>query len=152
MAYATVTDAIELYGEAAIIVACDRDGAGALDTASFERHLRAASDVIDAHLMGRYDLPLSSAPSILIKYCVDIARANSSADVGTITTRLLDLQKEAMEYLGKVAEGKYRLVKDGDKVTGGNISNTPEIVTAKIQKDEMDCGSRYFTRSKMRDL
>lgn len=152
MAYATVADATEFYGEAAVIVACDRDGAGVLDTASFERHLKAASNVIDAHLMGRYALPLTAVPDALTKYCVDIAMANSSADVGTVTTRLLDLKKEAMDYLDKVAKGEYRLVKDGEKVTGAHAPLSAELVTAKVQEVELDCGSRRFTRDKLSEL
>jgi phage gp36-like protein len=152
MAYATTADATTLYGSDYVITSCDRDNTGTLDTASFEMWLDVASDKIDGYFFGRYALPLANVPRILIKYCVDIAIHDASADAGPTSTNKKARYDEAIAYLEKVAKGEIRLIREGTASAGANEPNSAILVTADTQILELDCGSREFTREKLRNL
>ncbi len=146
MAYATVTDATDRYGEEYIIVSCDRDSDAALDTASFELALDDASDWIDSFLFGHYDLPLTDFPRWLVRVCVDVAVFFSSETAGTMTTLKEERFKRAEMYMEQAKCGKRRLSKDGVNMTGRNKTQSAVIVISKDADDEMECGARRWTR------
>ena len=152
MAYATVSDATTLYGSDYVITSCDRDNSGTLDTASFEMWLDVASDEIDGYFYGHYDLPLANVPRCLIKYCVDIAIFHASADAGPASNNKKERYAAALTYLQAVAAGTIRLIREQVPSAGANAPNSAIIVTAETQVDELECGSRRFTRDKMQDL
>lgn len=72
MAYATLRNIIERYGEDDLLTAADRDGDDQLDSAAVDRALSDASAEIDTYLATRYALPVPYIPEILKRLCVDI--------------------------------------------------------------------------------
>lgn len=152
MAYATVADATERYGDDYVTVSSDRDNDGSLDTAAFELALDDASDWIDSYLSGRYALPLAIIPRRLVRVCVDVAIFESSETAGTMTTLKEMRFMRAKEYMEQVATGKLRLTLDGETATGVNNRGAATIVTQRDQKSERMYGSRRFTRDKLSKL
>jgi phage gp36-like protein len=74
MPYATVQDLIDRYGRDELTQLTDRDGDGAIDSATVERAIADAAAEIDGHLGGRYPAPLDPAPPVLTRVACDIAR------------------------------------------------------------------------------
>lgn len=152
MAYATAQDALDRYDEDYVVVSCDRDGDGVLDTASFELALADASDWIDSYLMGRYTLPLTVIPRRFIRICIDVAIFESSETADTMTTLKQDRFKRAQEFMEAVAAGKLRAVRDGVNTTSRNKPGSAAIITQHTQRDEREHGSRLFSRDKLRNM
>lgn len=148
MSYATVQNALDRYGSDYVIVSCDRDGDGTLDTAAFQQALDDATDWMDSFILGRYDLPLLSVPAIFKRYCCDVAIFFASEDAGTMTTEKRDRMTRASEFMELVASGKRRLSTSGAAATGANHTVTPQLVTARDQRDELTHGSRRWTRER----
>lgn len=149
MAYATVTQATDLYGTAYITIACDRDGNGTLDTTSFEKHLATASKQIDAYLLGRYALPLSSPPEYFQKLAVDIAVYNACPTADVRTVEMTDRYKEAIRYLEMIAQNKIKL-ETSTNTTEANASASSSIetkTTIEIVSDD-----RQFRRDNLKQL
>ncbi|MCE5420258.1 MAG: DUF1320 domain-containing protein [Acidithiobacillus sp.] len=74
MAYCTLADLIERYGEAELIQRADRDNDGSPDAAVVNRAIADASAEIDGYLATRYQLPLPTIPVILARIAGDMAR------------------------------------------------------------------------------
>jgi phage gp36-like protein len=62
MAYSTVADLRNYIPESQLIQLTDDNDTGTIDQLKINDALRRAQDYIDSHLMGRYDLPLSTVP------------------------------------------------------------------------------------------
>lgn len=146
MAYATVQNAIDRYGEQYVITSCDRDNDGDLDTAAFELALDDATDMMDSYLIGRYTLPLDSVPRVFIKYCCDIAIFFLSENAGTMTNEKRDRMTRATTWLEQVGEGKRRLVRAGEASSSKNHTLAAQISTQHDQSTERAYGSRRWTR------
>ena len=109
MAYCTVTDLEDTYGE-------DRIGAWSrVDPDRAEKAIYDAGAEIDGYLLsGGYAVPLPGTPSTVRKYCVDIACANLIISAGVLDSdpggdAVLEQAKIARRYLEKVAEGKFKI-------------------------------------------
>lgn len=152
MAYATTADATGLYGSDYVITSCDRDNNGTLDTSSFETWLDVASDEIDGYLSGRYALPLANVPRIFIKFCVDLAIYHASSEAGPMTTIKQKRYDAALLYLQAVGEGKIKPVRSGEQSVGTNQPNAAILTNQRDQISDLECGSREFTRDKLRGL
>lgn len=152
MAYATTADATSLYGSDFVITSCDRNNDGTLDTGAFEVWLDAAADEIDGYLLGRYDLPLVNTPRTLIVMNVDIAIYRASGEAGPMTTIKTKRYEQAIKFLELVASGKIRLIRSGEASTGANKPNSSIVVIGRDQAADQPCGSREFTRDKLRGL
>lgn len=140
MSYATIQDAKTLYGDDYVLESVDRDDNGVEDTASLTRALAQASSHMDSYLGMRYDVPLSTVPSIVQTYCIDIAiyRASSSAGRG-LTDEKRERYKDALVWLKDVSTGKAGLgLEDTDETT----EHLPQLIA----------GERLFTRGTMGDL
>lgn len=112
MAYGTVADAQELYGEQAVARVCDRDADGVVDTASFERQLAVAEQIMNGYLLGRYPLPLEPTylvPDVFTKYCCDIAMYNSALGADVRTTEMRQRYDDALAYMKLIAENKIKI-------------------------------------------
>ena len=72
--YATVEDVRNRYGKELFALA-GKTEAGDLDEAAVTRALEEASSEIDVTLSARYAVPVSPAPSVLRRVCVDLAVA-----------------------------------------------------------------------------
>lgn len=107
MAYATLDDAIALYGLGEVDAALDRARDAAVDAdaiAIFETALEAASSEIDTWLAARYDVPVSPVPAAIRVMTIDLAihrvalrsgvvREEWKDRAGTVRAQLKDLAK-----------------------------------------------------------
>lgn len=124
MAYATLQDLIERFGEAEIVGLADRDGDGTPDAEAIDA---AAADVdaeIDAHLAGRYPLPLSTVPLILRQLAATLMRERLYHAAGA---RLDDDSparveaKSARGLLKELAAGRAHLPLQTHKPGAGDV-------------------------------
>lgn len=139
MAYATLVDAQNIYGADAIAVVCDRDQDGVVDSTSFALHLTIASEEIDGYLLGRYQLPLATPPTIFKKYAVDLAIYNCALGSDVRTDEMRVRREDAILYLRGVAEGRIKLIV-ADSTTVANAAITPQYTTRLTEL--VDCGAR----------
>lgn len=148
MAYATVNDIVELYGQSALYVA-DHDRDGAADAGVAERAIVSAEAEIDTYIGARYPLPLTVVPIFLTQLCVDIAvyRLALSADV--LTEEHRRRYDDAIKHLMRIADGKAALVFPVDP--GAPVDpDAPEI--SGPRPIVMEGPPRLFTRRAMRDF
>lgn len=131
MAYATVQDLTDRFGEAELIALTDRADppAGAVDATVAAKALDDASQLIDGYLAGRYALPLASVPSLLVTLCGDIARYRLHTDSaeGEPKARYDD----AIRLLRDISGGRLTLQIAGAEpaATGGQVLHAaPERV------------------------
>jgi phage gp36-like protein len=109
MAYCTVADLQDAYGSNRIA------GWSQHDPDTTERAIRSAEAEIDGYLLsGGYETPIAGPPETIRKYCIDIASANlvissGVSDVDPGGKAVVEQAKVARHYLGKVAEGKYKI-------------------------------------------
>lgn len=115
--YCTQQDIIDRYGEDELIVAADRDSDGEADEDIVLKGLEDASEEIDTYLGGRYSLPLSPAPGILKRLCVDMALYHMSSPP-SITDEKRRRYEDAIKLLTKISEGKVTLGSDDPVETG----------------------------------
>lgn len=104
MAYATLQDMIDRFGETELAQLSDRSGqAVAVDPLVLDAKLADADAEIDGYLVQRYTLPLASVPPVLKRVATDIARYHLYDDRATeqVTTRY----KDAIAFLKDVAKG-----------------------------------------------
>ena len=109
MSYATPDDAVSQLGEREAIALTDRDNLGTLDSAELQKALDRASGEIDLYLVGRYALPLTVVPPLIVTYCVDIARYRLSGSDVTETDPVRTRYKDALRFLEGVRDGKNKL-------------------------------------------
>jgi phage gp36-like protein len=72
MAYITLTELIERFGEPTMQQLADRDGDDVIDADVADRAIADADAVIDGYLGARYELPLASTPPMLTPIAADI--------------------------------------------------------------------------------
>lgn len=109
MPYATQQDLIDAFSQEEILELSQLDDSAAntIGTANVEAALDDASDLIDSYIGGRYTLPLSSTPRVLVRICCDIARYmldryNPREDVR-------QRYEDAIRWLEQVAKGVLSL-------------------------------------------
>ncbi len=107
MTYATLTDLTTRFGAAELTQLTDRLGGVQIDTAVIDQALNDASAVIDGYLAGRYALPLSPVPSILISYACDLARERLWKDAAS--ELIVKRGDDARKFLALAAAGKVTL-------------------------------------------
>ena len=109
--YATVEDVRNRYGKELFALA-GKTEAGDLDEAAVTRALEEASSEIDVTLSARYAVPVSPAPSVLRRVCVDLAVAalprNGSSEASLYERR----SREARALLQSIAAGDVSLGAD----------------------------------------
>jgi len=136
MPYATQQDLVDRFGEDELIQLTDRDNSGSLDTGVLDQALADASEEIDTYVGARYQLPLSTTPKILVRWCADIARYHLYDDAAPETVvKRYDGVRSAMKLL---AEGKTTLGLDtGDAPSrAGQPTVTPG--KTRITDDDVD--------------
>jgi len=103
MPYAIAQDMIDRFEERELIQLTDRHDTGSIDTAVLDKVLADADAKIDSYLVGRYPLPLASAPRTLTIYACDIARylLHDNHATEQVTKRYDD----AIRFLERVAKG-----------------------------------------------
>ena len=77
-----------------------------------DKSIAYSSELADGYLMGRYSLPLESAPSILRAVCTDIARHwlhRRRINAADFPKSLEDAYKNAIKLLESIRDGRLQL-------------------------------------------
>lgn len=121
--YATIEDVIARYGDDEIWGMVGDDDSGELKADILDRALSDASEEIDLHLRGRYQLPLIPVPGVLIRICVDIAASLIPANGAEESELVTERAKTARALLGKIGSGKVALgvAEINSGRTGGDV-------------------------------
>lgn len=139
MAYATLQNLIDSYGERDLVQLTDRANppAGLIDQAVAEKALSDASAIIDSYLLQAYALPLATTPAVLVETCQTIARYKLYPDAAP--ERVRTDYADAIKWLERVATGRAGLTGvEPTKVGGGSGAIL------------VDSGPRLFDRETMR--
>lgn len=120
MPYATQADMIERFGEREVIALADRDLDGVIDASVVTGAIDSAGHEIEAHLSGRFSLPLSTVPELLTGICCDITRYRLCGTEVQTTDEVRDRYKDAVKMLEMIRDGKMTLGLDAtSQVVGG---------------------------------
>jgi phage gp36-like protein len=134
MPYCTQQQLIDRYGEKLLRQLTDRatPPAGTVDADVVNRALTDADAAIDGYLLGRYVLPLTTTPALL----VDIAQAIAVYKLhGTaVPDKIAEDYKNALATLRLIAAGTVRLAvagvePAGNDATGVRTSDRPRDLT-----------------------
>lgn len=126
MSYASQADMIDRFGEWEIIQLTDRNNTGAIDVAVLDRALADGTAEIDGYLAARYQLPLTTTPTVLVRVCADVARYYLHDD--NIPEPVAIRYKSAVELLRQVSLGRVSL---GVSATGDSpTSNDGAEITS----------------------
>ena len=109
MAYATLQEIIDRYGEDDLLMAADRDGDDEVDTAAVDRALADASAEIDTYLAARYNLPLPHTPAVLQRLCVDITLYRLAFNAVGNTEERRQRYDDAVALLVRISKGDVSL-------------------------------------------
>ena len=144
MSYATVEDIINRYGENFLYTIADRDNDDTLDTTAVDSALSDASGLMNSYLSTRYTLPLVDFPDLLKRLCTDIAVYWLAEDGGGTTEEKRQRYEDALQWLGRIANGKAEL----NIIDSDDESDTPAGTVASdgvlIQSN-----TRLFSRDKL---
>lgn len=89
-----------------------------------------ATSMINSYLAGRYNLPLTVVPPVLLKVCRDLVRYSLDVDPTDIIIRRRD---DAVKYLESLATGRATLgVAQHEEPVGGD---TAEMVSSPLRWD-----------------
>lgn len=138
MTYATQTDAVDRYGEAFVLQVADRDGDGSLADPELVQAvtdaLVDATAEIDTHIGARYDLPLPSTPTVLVRICVDIAIYRLANEAGVLSEEIRQRYEDAIMLLKRIAEGKASLGLEVPAPSGrapALLSSAPRVMSRR---------------------
>lgn len=107
--YATREDMVRAFGAKECISLTDREYTGTVDDDVLNGALTQASAEIDSYLCGRYPVPWTDEPRVLVGRCCDITRY-LLCGAGTQMTEEIRLRYEdAIRYLERVADGRITL-------------------------------------------
>lgn len=128
MGYVTKSDLIDRYGEDQLIQLTDRAGAGAIDDTVLAAAIADVDAEVDAHLSGRYSLPLSEIPKVLTRAAATIAFAElHTLDLPEVAATRL---KWARSLLKDIGSGVVRLGDaDGDGAAPAVTPSGPAAVS-----------------------
>ncbi len=140
MAYATQDDMVNAFGQREVIMLTDRDLLGTINTIVLDDAINHAGDVIDAHLAGRYSLPLATVPRLLTTICCDVARYRLSGGDAQETEPVRNRYRDAMRMLESIKRGDLTLGLDPNQQEVGT-GDTVRIIN----------GTRTFSRDTLSD-
>jgi phage gp36-like protein len=114
MAYCTQQDMTDRFGADELIQLTDRAGAAdAIDTTVLGQAISDADDTINGYIAGRYDLPLSSTPGVLVRNACDLAHYYLYG-VNVVPDVVQKRYDAAIKYLTLLGKGEVTLGLDGD--------------------------------------
>ncbi|MDR0966661.1 MAG: DUF1320 domain-containing protein [Myxococcales bacterium] len=107
MAYCSLTDLIDRFGEREILVLTDRDKDGVADTAVADAAISDASAEIDLRVGQRYRVPVAPTPPILRSFACDIARYRLAGE--RPHDQIAQRYRDAIASLELIANGQVSL-------------------------------------------
>jgi phage gp36-like protein len=105
--YCSLDEFIARFDLDELVQLTDPNGTGSIGRQVAEAAIVDASSLIDGYLGGRYALPLTTVPTVLIRLCADIARYNLYDNA--VTDVVEKNYKHAVDFLMNVSTGKVRL-------------------------------------------
>lgn len=135
MTYATIQNLEDRYGQDLLVRITDRGAmaTGLVDTAIVDRALADTDAMIDGYLTGRYSLPLSETPALL----VDVAQMVAIWKLHRFQPdpKIEADYKEALRSLRDIAQGTVRLSVAGTEPpgtggTGARLTDRERPLTA----------------------
>jgi phage gp36-like protein len=141
MAYATLQDAIDLFGTDYVNTSVPLDEAGDPDTAKLTAALDGASTDIDSYLGALYTVPLTVVPAAVKRCCVEMAMYLASRGPGGGETESKRTRYEdQIKWLTLIAK---RVVSIGIPTA------STDGVSAQVPQVSIVSSPRLFTRCKM---
>jgi phage gp36-like protein len=127
MAYAIAADFIKAFGERETLMLTNLDNPNSvtIDPVPLDKALDDATAEIDTYIGSRYITPLPSTPSVVNRYCLDIARYMLDRVRSREDVRLR--YEDALKWLGMLASGKVSI---GADLLGASISQTAPSLDA----------------------
>jgi phage gp36-like protein len=114
MPYCTQQNLVDRFTEEELIQLTDRTiPATAIDATVVAEAISDADDTINGYIAGRYDLPLSSTPGVLVRNACDLAHYYLYG-VNVVPDVVQKRYDAAIKYLTLLGEGKVTLGLDGD--------------------------------------
>lgn len=135
MAYVTLDQLIRRFGAGQLQQLTDMDGAGVIDETRVTDAITAANELIDAHLGGRYQLPLSSVPGLLSSIAQDLVHAR--LHIHAVPEVVATADREARRLLRDIRDGDLALP------LAGQVVRSSDGVA-------FNAGDRLFDRDQMR--
>ena len=135
MAYCTLADLVDRYGETEVLQLTDRNHDGIADTQVLDPVFADVDALIDAHLASRYALPLSSVPRVLVRLACDLVREMLMMAGGA------RLDSESAEK--RAADAARGILRDLSK---GLVSIGLPVPTASAGSVQMETGGRAWSR------
>lgn len=135
MAYCTLTDLVSRYGEGEIMALVDRDRDGVADAALVDGVLADVDAEIDTYLAGRYALPLSETPRVLVRIACELARERLMMANGA------RLDSDAPER--RAAEGSRATLRD---IARGTLTIGTPVPAPGGGSVQMETGGRVWGR------
>lgn len=136
MAYVTLAQLIERYGEPALVAVTDRAqfATGVVDEAAIDRAIADADAVIDGYLVRKYALPLAEVQPMLVK----IAGSLVFYDLHTYQPdeKIVNDQKLALAMLRDIAAGTVALTVAG--LEPQNVSGSGARITDRDRQLTQD--------------
>jgi phage gp36-like protein len=113
MTYCTQAQLSDRYGDSMLIDLTDRavPATGTIDTDVIGRSLADTYAMIDGYLLGRYVLPLSVTPPLIIDLAQVISIYKLHRNVPE--QKIVDDYKQALAILKQIADGTVRLSVEG---------------------------------------
>lgn len=126
MKYAVVQDMVDRFGAAELTQLTDRADppAGTYDSDAIENALNDAEAEIDAYLLARYALPLTTVPTILKRLTCDVARYQLHGPA--LTDEVIKRYSDAIAFLKSVSKGDAVLGIDQTTNQAPTVVNAPE--------------------------
>lgn len=145
MRYATLPDLqLAIPTQTLIQLSNDDSAATVIDEAVVGDAVRQAEELVDAHLRGRYTLPLSPVPTVIKDLVVHLARHGLYArrpEGADLPDAVVRTYKAAMELLREIRNG---VVTIGDPATGAAQAERGEArVRARRRTFGQDVMDRY---------
>lgn len=127
MAYATSQDFVDAFGQPETLQLTNLDNpiATTINLVPLDKALDDASAEIDTYIGSRYILPLASTPSVVNRYCLDIARYMLDRIHTREDVRLR--YEDALKWQAMLASGKVSI---GADLLGASISQTAPSLDA----------------------
>jgi phage gp36-like protein len=133
--YCTVDNLVSRFSLEELVQLTDKSGSGVVNTQVVETAINDASDLIDGYIGGRYTLPLSTVPKVLIGICASLARYNLYDNA--VSDVVEKNHKAAIDFLTNVGKGHIRL----------GLSDTNEQADSDAVI-EMQSAGNVFARAK----
>ncbi|MEX0271393.1 gp436 family protein [Leptolyngbyaceae cyanobacterium UHCC 1019] len=142
MPYATQQQFIDAFGrdEAIQLTNLEDSTAEEIDVVPLNRALTDASSMIDTYLGGKYTVPFTTVPAVLIPHCLNIARYY--LDRNSAREDVRQRYEDAIRWLEQLAKGILTLGLDTAQATIKPREGLPDFTA----------GEKVYTNSSLQDF